>query len=69
MSTPRPTKVTPLSGFPEYLPEQRIVEQHFLDVIQAQASGRVDERHAQTSESGVHRGVCAGELFAVAAPR
>ena len=35
MSSPRPTKVTPLSGFPEYLPEQRIVEQHFLDVIRA----------------------------------
>ena len=35
MSQPKPraTKVTPLSGFPEYLPEQRIVEQHFLDVI------------------------------------
>ena len=33
MSVPRPTKVTPLSGFPEYLPEQRVVEQHFLDVI------------------------------------
>lgn len=33
MSNPRPTKVTPLSGFPEYLPEQRIIEQHFLDVI------------------------------------
>lgn len=33
MSTPRPTKVTPLSGFPEYLPEQRVVEQHFIDVI------------------------------------
>ena len=31
--TPRATKVTPLSGFPEYLPEQRIVEQHFIDVI------------------------------------
>ena len=26
-------KITPLSGFPEWLPEQRIVEQHFLDVI------------------------------------
>lgn len=35
MSSPRPTKVTPLSGFPEYLPEQRIVEQHFLDVIRS----------------------------------
>ncbi|WP_338752368.1 histidine--tRNA ligase [Janibacter alittae] len=35
MSNPRPTKVTPLSGFPEYLPEQRIIEQHFLDVIRA----------------------------------
>ena len=31
--SPRATKVTPLSGFPEYLPEQRIVEQHFIDVI------------------------------------
>ena len=31
--TPRAPKVTPLSGFPEYLPEQRIVEQHFIDVI------------------------------------
>ena len=26
-------KITPISGFPEYLPAQRIVEQHFLDVI------------------------------------
>ena len=32
-TAPRATKVTPLSGFPEYLPEQRIVEQHFIDVI------------------------------------
>ncbi|NYF96703.1 histidine--tRNA ligase [Janibacter cremeus] len=35
MSDTRPTKVKPLSGFPEYLPEQRIIEQHFLDVIRA----------------------------------
>lgn len=27
------TKVTPISGFPEYLPGERIVEQRFLDVI------------------------------------
>ncbi len=27
------TKIAPLSGFPEWLPRQRIVEQHFLDVI------------------------------------
>lgn len=38
MSTPQPasvatTKVTPISGFPEYLPSERIVEQRFLDVI------------------------------------
>ncbi|WP_084071978.1 histidine--tRNA ligase [Knoellia sinensis] len=26
-------KVTKLSGFPEYLPAERIVEQHFLDII------------------------------------
>ena len=26
-------KVTPISGFPEYLPSERIVEQRFLDVI------------------------------------
>ena len=26
-------KISPISGFPEYLPAQRIVEQHFLDVI------------------------------------
>jgi histidyl-tRNA synthetase len=31
-STPS-TKVTPISGFPEYLPAERIVEQRFLDVI------------------------------------
>ena len=30
---PRAAKVTPISGFPEYLPADRIVEQHFLDVI------------------------------------
>jgi histidyl-tRNA synthetase len=29
----RAAKVTPLSGFPEFLPAERIVEQHFLDVI------------------------------------
>ena len=28
-----PSKVAPISGFPEYLPAERIVEQHFLDVI------------------------------------
>jgi histidyl-tRNA synthetase len=34
VSTPRPAaKVTPISGFPEYLPAERIVEQRFLDVI------------------------------------
>ncbi len=33
MTTSRATKVTPISGFPEYLPQQRIIEQHFLDVI------------------------------------
>ena len=27
------TKVTPISGFPECLPADRIVEQHFLDTI------------------------------------
>ena len=32
MTTPR-TKVTPISGFPEYLPAERIIEQHFIDVI------------------------------------
>ena len=26
-------KITPISGSPEFLPAQRIVEQHFLDVI------------------------------------
>jgi len=26
-------KITPISGFPEYLPAERLVEQHFLDVI------------------------------------
>ncbi|MFM6850221.1 MAG: histidine--tRNA ligase, partial [Terrabacter sp.] len=35
MSTPQPkaSKVLPISGFPEYLPSERIVEQRFLDVI------------------------------------
>jgi histidyl-tRNA synthetase len=28
-----PTKVLPISGFPEFLPAERIVEQRFLDVI------------------------------------
>jgi histidyl-tRNA synthetase len=34
-TAPNPTgaKVTPISGFPEYLPAERIVEQRFLDVI------------------------------------
>ena len=27
------SRVTPISGFPEFLPGDRIVEQHFLDVI------------------------------------
>ncbi len=29
------SKIAPLSGFPEWLPCERIVEQHFLDVIRA----------------------------------
>ena len=35
VSTPQPkaAKVMPISGFPEYLPSERIVEQRFLDVI------------------------------------
>jgi len=35
VSTPQPkaAKVLPISGFPEYLPSERIVEQRFLDVI------------------------------------
>ena len=28
-----PTKVTPISGFPEFLPAERLLELHFLDVI------------------------------------
>ncbi|XVX18629.1 histidine--tRNA ligase [Actinomycetota bacterium] len=32
MNAPR-TKIAPLSGFPEHLPAERIVEQHFIDVI------------------------------------
>lgn len=28
-------KIAPLSGFPEWLPKERLVEQHFLDVIRA----------------------------------
>lgn len=27
------TKITPISGFPEWLPAQRAVEQHFLDIM------------------------------------
>ena len=33
MSSTPSTKVMPISGFPEYLPAERIVEQRFLDVI------------------------------------
>jgi histidyl-tRNA synthetase len=33
VSQPRAAKVMPISGFPEFLPADRIVEQHFLDVI------------------------------------
>ena len=33
MSTPKATKVMPLSGFPEYLPAERLAEQYVLDVI------------------------------------
>ncbi len=33
MSAPREGKVRPISGFPEFLPAERIVEQHVLDVI------------------------------------
>jgi histidyl-tRNA synthetase len=29
----RAARVTPISGFPEFLPAERLVEQHFLDVI------------------------------------
>ena len=28
-----PTKVTPISGFPEFLPAERLVELHFLDTV------------------------------------
>ena len=28
-------RVTPLSGFPEWLPQDRIVEQHVLDIIRS----------------------------------
>jgi len=38
------SKVTPLSGFPEYLPRQRLVEQHVLDTIR-----QVFERHGFSS--------------------
>ena len=27
------SKVRPISGFPEWLPSERLIEQHFLDVI------------------------------------
>lgn len=33
--TARATKITPLSGFPEHLPQDRVVEQHFIDVIRS----------------------------------
>ncbi len=33
MSTPKAAKVMPLSGFPEYLPAERLAEQYVLDVI------------------------------------
>lgn len=33
MSSPREAKVRPISGFMEFLPSERIIEQHFLDVI------------------------------------
>ena len=33
MNQHRAARVTPISGFPEFLPAERIVEQHFLDVI------------------------------------
>ena len=33
--TPRAERVMPLSGFPEYLPAERIAEQHVLDVIRS----------------------------------
>jgi len=42
--TPRSERVTPISGFPEYLPADRIVEQRFLDVIR-----ETFERHGFSS--------------------
>ena len=54
-------KVTKLSGFPEYLPAERIVEQHFLDVIretfELHGFSSMETRAVEPVERLIERGI------------
>ncbi len=63
------SQITPLSGFPEWLPEQRIVEQDLLDRIRALAElyGFVplETRAVEPLEYLVHQGETSKEIYTV----
>ncbi len=68
--TTRAAKVTPISGFPEYLPTDRIVEQHFLDVIretfELHGFGSIETRAVEPVERLLGKGGDADkEIYAV----
>ncbi len=63
------SQITPLSGFPEWLPEQRIVEQEVLDRIRrlAELYGFVplETRAVEPLERLVHQGETSKEIYTV----
>ena len=62
------SKVRPISGFPEWLPRERIVEQHFLDVIRETFELHVQhpagERGAEADPEGARTGLRDGDPVA-----
>ncbi|CAN5820317.1 histidine--tRNA ligase [soil metagenome] len=64
------SQITPLSGFPEWLPEQRIVEQELLDRIRrlAELYGFVplETRAVEPLDHLVHQGETSKEIYTVA---
>ena len=63
------SQITPLSGFPEWLPEQRIVEQLVLDRIRGLAElygfVGVETRAVEPLEHLVHQGETSKEIYVV----
>lgn len=63
------SQITPLSGFPEWLPEQRIVEQEILDRIRrlAELYGFVplETRAVEPLEHLVHQGETSKEIYTI----